>query len=405
MPIQPPTHFSKHAKRIVDKCIILYDLLVSTTRKKANNYTSKMASVVRHVLVPCMIVLLGLSWVANGVDFQRGPPPCPCSDPALCDPIRTTPKKEIHVFSANGANWRDYFWDNITTVAVQDGFDPQMMCHAHSKGVRIVVWGSFSVQTLFNESARNAWVERTLNYAVGNFTDGYNIDFEMPLLKSQAHVLTALVKQIRDAFKKALPYSKVTFDSAFSPDCTFFGRCFDYRSIGEIVDYILIMAYDELDLVGLKAMANAPLNITTQGVDDFIKAGVPPAKLVLANPWYGYNFPCTLLTKNDTCNYKLGTWKQQGYGTIMELLANNSTTGRKWSEEYQSPYFDYKDSETGQTHQIWYDDPTSLTLRFKMAKNKQLYGVSVFQADCLDYSTNQKAVIETNAMWDAFLGE
>ena len=45
---------------------------------------------------------------------------------------------QIFAFSRNGPHWKDYFWDNITTVAVEDGFDPQMMCHAHSKGVRIV---------------------------------------------------------------------------------------------------------------------------------------------------------------------------------------------------------------------------------------------------------------------------
>nr|XP_054756936.1 di-N-acetylchitobiase-like [Lytechinus pictus] len=364
-----------------------------------------MALLVPHVLFSCMVLILSLSASVNGVDYFRRRPPCHCSDATLCDPIKTTPKKEIHVFSVDGPNWKDYFWDNITTVAVQEGFDPELLCHAHSKGVRVTVWGYFSVQTLFNESARNRWVEDTVNYAVNNFIDGYNIDFEFPLLTSQAPTLTAMIKQTKDAFKKALPYSVVTLDSSYSSNCTLFGRCYDYLAISKIVDYIVIMAYDELDLIGLKGMANAPLNRTRQGIDDFLKAGVSPSKLVVAVPWYGYDFTCAVLNEDDICYYKLGGWRELQYRNIMKLLANNSTTGRKWSKEYESPYFDYKDMGSGETHQLWYDDPTSLALRYQLAAEKQLYGVSVYHADNLDYSTNKTAVNETNAMWDAFVRE
>eukprot|EP00057_Strongylocentrotus_purpuratus_P005987 XP_011660461.1 PREDICTED: di-N-acetylchitobiase [Strongylocentrotus purpuratus] len=360
-----------------------------------------MTFLVPRMLVVCVFSVTGLAWFAHGMVFN--PAPCPCSNHTLCDPIRTTAKKEVVAFSGSGADWRHYFWDNITAVIVGDGFDPQMMCHAHSKGVRIVMRGACSLETLFNESARTAWAEQTVQSAVGNFTDGFNIDFEQPLQKSQAHYLTDMVRQIKDAFKKALPYAQVTLDSPYSAECTF-GRCYDYRAIGEIVDYIMIMAYDELVVDG-RAMANAPLNKTTKGVDDFVKAGVPSSKLVLIVPWYGYDFPCSMLTESDVCLYKLSTQRQSAFGDIMKLLDNNSTTGRKWSEADQSPYFDYKDTETGQTHQVWYDNATSLALRFEMAKEKQLHGVSVFQADCLDYSTHQKAVNETNEMWDAFIGE
>ena len=63
-----------------------------------------------------------------------------------------------------------------------------------------------------------------------------------------------------------------------------------------------------------------------------------------------------------------------------------------------------QDDVTGQTHQIWYDDPISLKLRYFSAREKKLRGVAAFRADCLDYSTKQRAVNETNAMWDAFIG-
>ncbi|XP_041465888.1 di-N-acetylchitobiase-like [Lytechinus variegatus] len=355
-----------------------------------------------YLLAMFLFLMTGLLCFACGKVLR--PTSCPCSNHTLCEPIRTKAEKEVVAFSGSGAYWKHYFWDNITAVIVREGFDPRIMCHAHSKGVRIVMMGTFSLDTLFNESARTAWIERTVESAIGNFTDGFNIDFEQPLDKSQAGVLTEMVKQIKDAFSKAMPYSQVTLDSPYTPDCRIFKRCYDYHAIGEIVDYIMIMAYDELDFDG-RAMANAPFNKTIRGVEDFIQIGVPSSKLVLIVPWYGYDFPCSTIEEGDVCMYKnLSVKYQKGFGDIMKLL-DKSTTGGKWSDSYESPYFDYKDIETGQTHQVWYDNATSLALRVQMAKEKQLRGVSVFHADCLDYSTHQKAVNETNEMWDAFIGE
>ena len=56
---------------------------------------------------------------------------------------------------------------------------------------------------------------------------------------------------------------------------------------------------------------------------------------------------------------------------------------------------------SGHIHQLWYDDPESLTLRYNNAKSFQLRGISMWQADCLDYSDDPEAKALTKAMWDA----
>ncbi|XP_071497174.1 di-N-acetylchitobiase-like [Diadema antillarum] len=352
----------------------------------------------------CMV----LSWLcATSTNGNPLSAPCPCSDSSLCDPIKTTPKREVVMFASTDKannNWKSYEWDNFTTLAIGAGFDPQIMCHAHSKGVRIVAYGSFSPATLFNETASNLWIEENVRYAVANFTDGFNIDYETPLPASRAHFLTDVVNRTAAAFRKALPYSKVSLDSAYTANCTLFGRCYDYVKIAEIVDFIFIMAYDEVNQFSPVANANAPLHTTTSGVDDFLRQGIPASKLVLGVPWYGYDFICNKLTPSNECYRTILKSEEISYGPLMKLLAHNSSSGRLWSDADKSPYFNYKDSDTNLTHQIWYDDPSSLKLRYQLAKDKELYGVGAFNADCLDYSTDETARKETKAMWDA-IGE
>ena len=63
---------------------------------------------------------------------------CPCTNPAWCAPVRTGPRPEVFGFSVtSGTGWKGYHFDIITTIAWNE--DPQLMCLAHSKGVRVVL--------------------------------------------------------------------------------------------------------------------------------------------------------------------------------------------------------------------------------------------------------------------------
>lgn len=67
-----------------------------------------------------------------------------------------------------------------------------------------------------------------------------------------------------------------------------------------------------------------------------------------------------------------------------------------------APYFNYRDAATGAVHQMWYDDPQSLTLKYAFAKEAGLRGVGFWHLDALNYLSTDAAVIAaTKAMWDA----
>ena len=47
-----------------------------------------------------------------------------------------------------------------------------------------------------------------------------------------------------------------------------------------------------------------------------------------------------------------------------------------------------QDRESGEYHQIWFDDVRSLNVKYKLAGALSLLGVGVWEADSLDYSAD-----------------
>ncbi|XP_033624112.1 di-N-acetylchitobiase-like [Asterias rubens] len=343
--------------------------------------------------------------------------PCPCKDQTLCNFITKTPQKELFVFQVSDVNWMEYDWSYITTLVNFAAYNPDEMCYAHSKGARYIRAVGYPLNELSNVTYRSVWVKQQVELATKQYTDGINIDFEKPLSRSRSEMLTALVNETAQAFRAANPHAQITIDVPHAP-CGY-GRCYDYVKLASICDFLVIMDYD---MVGPShdAHSNDGINYVKQGWEAFLKEGIPASKLVTAVPWYGYDFPCTHLLKDNICSYnapqdengivtandvmtkrgvqKYGSRVQVVYKRITQLL-KNSTTGRIFNETYGSPFFNHLVS--GHIHQLWYDDPESLTLRYNNAKSFQLRGVSMWQADCLDYSDDPEAKALTKAMWDA----
>ncbi|XP_033638967.1 di-N-acetylchitobiase-like [Asterias rubens] len=337
---------------------------------------------------------------------------CPCSDPGLCDVIKTPPRKEVFGFWVGGSEWMKYDWNALTTVVMVGHYDAKMMCYAHSKGVRVTLLGNFPLANLSSVSDRNKWIIEKVAMAVDLHLDGINLDLENPIDASQAPLLTSFVDETTKAFHLSIPNSQVTFDAAWSSGCID-GRCYDYVGIAKSCDFLFVMSYDEQSQIfgPCIAMANSPYNKTAYGVEMFLKLGIPAKQLVLGVPWYGYDYKCNSLSKSNVCaiehvpfrgvNCSDAAGKQINYGGLMQLLAKNATSGPLFNTTYLAPFFNYKDSKTDKMHQIWYDNPKSLTARYEYASKMKLRGVGMWNLDTLDYSDDPTAQDQTKAMWKA----
>jgi len=62
-------------------------------------------------------------------------------------------------------------------------------------------------------------------------------------------------------------FFQVSFDVAWSPDCID-GRCYDAEALSKVVDFLVVMAYDEqsqIKTADCVAKANSPLKQTKAG--------------------------------------------------------------------------------------------------------------------------------------------
>ncbi|XP_077306470.1 di-N-acetylchitobiase-like [Lithobates pipiens] len=335
---------------------------------------------------------------------------CPCSDPALCDPIQHSRDSEVYVFHVRGKNWKRYDWSKVTTVALFAPYDPELMCFAHSKGARFVLQGDVPLKEIVDPKQRSAWIAGMVNLAKTQYMDGINLDIEQSVLPHtpEYYALTDLVNETTETFHREIPGSQVTFDVAWNPNCVAM-RCYNYSAIAELSDFLFVMSYDEPPPSWNKCIAgaNAAFNQTITGYQQFIKMGIDPKKLVMGVPWYGYDYVCLNLTKGNQCelgkcpfqwaSYSDAVSNQVGYKTIMNQV-NSSLTGRLWDDVQKAALFNYKDTE-GKIHQVWYDDPESITLKATYVKKLGLRGIGMWHGDLLDYSDDPVAQEQTKAMW------
>ncbi|XP_053100509.1 di-N-acetylchitobiase-like isoform X2 [Hemicordylus capensis] len=317
----------------------------------------------------------------------------------------------VFVFDVGETTWKFYDWSKITTVAAFGKYDPELMCYAHSKGARVVFKGDISVKKIVSPAARAAWIGQQVKLAKKRYMDGLNIDFEQEVNKSSAeyNALTDLVKETTEAFHKEIPGSQVTFDIGWFPECIE-TRCYNYSGIADSCDFVFVMSYDEPSQVwsNCTLRGNAPYPQTIAGYDNYLLMGIHPKKLVMGVPWYGYDYTCRHLSKDNVCSFAKNPLQgaqcsytggnQVPYSIIMKQ-ARNSSSGILWDKVQKVPYLEYKDSHNA-SHQVWFDNPRSISLKAAYVKEHGLRGIGMWNGNCLDYSGDSLAQEQTKAMWE-----
>ncbi|XP_027729755.1 di-N-acetylchitobiase [Vombatus ursinus] len=338
--------------------------------------------------------------------------PCPCEESALCRPVRDSRDFEVFVFDVGGKAWKSYDWSQITTVAAFGKYDPELLCFAHSKGSRVVLKGDVPLKNIVEPTFREAWIAKQLTLAKKQYMDGINIDIEQEVEESspEYYALTALVKETTEAFHREIEGSQVTFDVAWSPKCID-KRCYNYSGIAESCDFLFVMSYDEQSQIWTEciAAANAPYNQTLIGYESYLKMNIDPKKLVMGVPWYGYDYHCLNLSEDHVCTIPKvpfrgapcsdAAGRQVTYKAIMQQV-NSSLSGSQWNAQQQAPYYNYKDTD-GHFHQVWYDNPKSISLKAAFVRDHGLRGIGMWNGNCLDYSGDEVAKQQTKDMWRA----
>ena len=342
---------------------------------------------------------------------------CPCKNATLCAPLTVADRAELFIFQVRTDEWHSYNYTHLTTIVACAGVDPALLCYARERNVRVVSIANYPVEQMTNETAQAEWVAERMSEVAGGCLDGVNVDFEDALNATVAPYYTQLVRTLTDELHGAYPGSQVTVDVAWSPN-GIDGRFYDAAGLAAASDFLFVMSYDMrsqiYNMSDCVASANSPLHRVAAGLRNYTQLlDIAGSKLVLGVPWYFYDYRCLNTTQptDERCPIEAIPFRgapcsdaagvERDYELYHALLAR-SPTGRRWSEQYASWYFNYVHGEDGAVHQVWMDDVVSLRHKYGLVGREALRGVGMWTADFLNYS--QPLSNETRHMWTA-IGE
>lgn len=255
-----------------------------------------------------------------------------------------------------------WFYIQDTAGNLGDLSSADYVAQAHKKGLK--VWGLVdnftaeisTTETLSQLSSRQNIIQYLIQRAAEIGMDGINVDFETLSEDAGPHFLEFLRELSIECHKNNLVLS---VDNPVPEDFT---SHYDRREQGLVVDYVVIMGYDE-HYVGSEAGSVASLPWVEQGVEDTLKE-VPAQRTVLAVPFY------TRL------------WKTTG-GAVTSEAIGMSETQRILTENQVEPVWDgsvgqnYAEFEKDNTtYQIWIEDAQSLAEKVKLIPKYDLAGVA-----------------------------
>ncbi|XP_072920012.1 di-N-acetylchitobiase-like [Hemitrygon akajei] len=201
---------------------------------------------------------------------------------------------------------------------------------------------------------------------------------------------------------------QISFHVPWSPHCKN-EQCYDFLAISKACDILFVASYDiPNDLRdGCVARSSAPYHRVLSGISDYIRLGIDSRKLVMGVAWYGYDYTCKrflgvgeceleTISRGVPCSYTEA--RQIPYKDIMQRLPR-SLTGRFWDDDWKAPYFDYLDFNT--YHEVWYNDPESISMRVSIVKKLQIHGIGVWAANNINYTGDARVMMQAAEMWNA----
>ncbi|SMF65771.1 glycosyl hydrolase family 18 protein [Paenibacillus barengoltzii] len=257
---------------------------------------------------------------------------------------------------------------------VKSKADPAYVKWAHGQGMQ--VWGLFNnsfdpdltSEALASFENRLTTILQMLHYAKLYDLDGINIDYENVYTKDGEN-LTQFMRELRPlAEEQGLI---VSIDVTPKSNSEMWSAFLDRRALAEVVDYLVLMAYDEHWAASPVAGSVASLPWVRSSVRRILEEDdVPPSKLILGIPLYTRVWTETVKDgKTEVSSKAIGMDKAQ------QIIAEKKLKPR-FSEETEQNYVEYKDKEG--LHRIWLEDAESLKRRVEVAKSMKLAGIATW---------------------------
>ncbi|NLC76827.1 MAG: glycosyl hydrolase [Clostridia bacterium] len=247
--------------------------------------------------------------------------------------------------------------------------DSGLVKTAHQEGKQ--VWALFSnsfdpemtAEFLQNPEARNRTIRQLAIQANLYNLDGINIDFEN-ISPENKELLVQFVRELAPVLREQ--GLVISIDVTFKSDSGYWSLIYDRAALGQAVDYVMVMAYDEHWATSPIPGSVASLPWVEKGLQEILKE-VPADKVILGLPLYA----------------RLWTVSQEG--VTSKAWSMNQT--KKWLQDNRlEPEFDPHTGQyfaeledADQRYLLWLEDETSLQQRVELVHEYGLAGVAAWQ--------------------------
>lgn len=245
---------------------------------------------------------------------------------------------------------------------------------ANNQGLKIYLtlksFDNSNIETLAqDDEAQKTLIANALYLVNSKNLDGINIDFEYTGAPDEKirDGFTRLVTNLNNELKRQVPGSVLTIDTYLVSGSE--KDIFDIPKVAANSDAFVIMAYDMHTPLGNPGPVSAmggDTNIVGY-VQNYLEQ-VDASKLILAVPYYGYDWPDTQASASaDMVNIL----------PYAEIADQSKNLQLSWDDTSETPYFNYTDN-AGTKRIVHFDNVRSLGIKYDFINRKNLKGVGIW---------------------------
>ena len=236
---------------------------------------------------------------------------------------------------------------------------------AHNKGYQVwaLITNNFdpkmTSKLLDSPLARKRVIAQMEQLAKDYELDGFNLDFEN-INPADKDKLTDFVQEISKALKTQGLI--ISIDVTIPSNSGYWSKCYDRKAIAEVVDYVMLMAYDEHGAASEVSGSVASLPWVEDGIQKTLQEGVPEKKLILGMPLY------MRLWQETKGKVKAKTLSMAQADKVIQEKGLVPV----WLSKEGQYYFEYQ--EKNNRYRVWQENRRSLALKASLVNRYNLAG-------------------------------
>jgi spore germination protein YaaH len=243
---------------------------------------------------------------------------------------------------------------------------------AHAQGLQIWALFSNSFESKQTTEALSAYdnriymIKQLVSFAQMYKLEGINIDFENVALKDKANMVQFVRELTPFLHEQGLV---VSIDVTVKDGSETYSKFMDRQAIGKVVDYMMVMTYDEHWATSPIAGSVSSLSWVENGIAKIISEdGVPASKILMGVPFF-----TRIWTEEQKDGLTVVTSKPGSMDAVQKIIADKKLKPTFDTDSGQN-YVEF--TEGAKKTRIWIEDAQSIQSRIVLLKKLDLAGAA-----------------------------